>query len=256
MSSARTAIPSSEAIPPVNRFRLPQSARAGIPALALTAVLLGACSSGGTPSVAPSGTGTPVQNLAAHTLNLKSSDFPNSWKTTSSNSGANPVRSSLNACVLQSQASAPATAAVSDNFLQSSSGQEVGSQVQVFDQSDQAVRTATVAATSAVSLCLGSSTRSAIAKVLPSQETVQGTVASAVRPPQPGPHAFGQRVVATIAYKGQNGQPTTTDVYVDVLGFARGTVVVEAEFENARSAPSASLESSTMKTLLNRAGAG
>ncbi len=230
-------------------------ARVGIPAAAACAVVLGACSSSAPPAQ-PSGTGTPAQNYAAHTLNLVSSDFPSSWKTIDNTGGTNPVRAALNGCVAEQQAPTPATVATSKNFLESTSGQEVGSQVQVFDQNSQAAHAASIAGTGTVSSCLGPVVKGSLAKTLTSQETLTNVTAAQVAPQNSGPHAFGQRVIATIGYTGKDGKPASEDVYVDVLGFSHGPVVVEAEFENPGSAPPASLEASTMAALLKRAGAG
>ncbi len=229
--------------------------RAWVPLVAICAVVLGACSSGGAPSGNPSGSGTPAQDYAAHTLNLASSDFPSSWKTIPNTGGSNPVRSGLDACVVQQQGPTPAAVATSKNFLDTASGQEVGSQVQVFDGDGQAAHSATIAGTASVSSCLGPVVKGTLAKNLTSRETLTNVSASVVPPQSSGPHAFGQRVIATISYLGKDGKPASEDVYVDVLGFSHGPVVVEAEFENPGSAPSASLESSTMTTLLKRAQA-
>lgn len=224
-------------------------------ASAVCAVVLAACSSGGTPSDAPSGTGTPTQNLAAHVLNLQASDFPSSWKTEPSNGGPNVVRATLNACVAAEHGPKPATVAVSKNFLDSSSGQEVGSQVQVFDQASQATSTATIAVGSAASSCIAPTVKSGLAQTLSSQESVTGVTATAVPPQNTGPHAFAQQVVAAISYPGQDGKTSSLNVYILVDGFASGTAVVEAEFEDPGSAPPDALVTSTMATLVKRAKA-
>ena len=117
-------------------------------------------------------------------------------------------------------------------------------------------RSATIAGSSSVSSCLAPVVKGTLTKNLTSQEALTNVTAGPVSPQNAGPHAFGQRVIATISYKGKDGKPASEDVYVDVLGFSHGPVVVEAEFENPGSAPSASLESSTMATLLKRAQAG
>jgi hypothetical protein len=162
----------------------------------------------------------------------------------------------MNACVSRQQAPDPATVAVSKNFLDGSSGQEVGSQVQIFDQAGQATHGARTAASGAVASCLGPIVKGTLSKSLSSQEQLTNVSAALYPPKDPLPHGFGQQVVATISYKGQDGKQTSADVYVDVLGFAHGAALVEAEFENAGSAPPAALESSTMATLAKRAGIG
>lgn len=230
--------------------------RVGIPAAVCAALLLGACSSSDNTKSQASGTGTPAQNFTAHALNLVSSDFPSSWKTTESTGGSNPVRSGVNACVGKQQGPTPTTAAVSKNFLDGTTGQEVGSQVQIFDQGSHATRGARIAGTAAVSSCLGPTIQDSLSKNLPAQETLTSVTASVLSPKDLLPHGFGQQVVATISYPGRDGKPASSAVFVDVLGFAHGTALVEAEFENAGSAPPATLESSTMATLVKRAGAG
>jgi hypothetical protein len=231
--------------------------RAGIPAAAIcAALLLGACSSNEGTKSQPSGTGTPAQNFTAHALNLVPSDFPSTWKTTNSTGGSNPVRSGVNTCVSRQHVSTPATVAVSKNFLDGTTGQEVGSQVQIFDRSGQATHGARIAGSSAVSSCLGPTVQTSLSKNLPAQETLTNVTASVLSSKDATPQDFGQQVVATISYTGKDGKPASEDVYVDVLGFAQGAALVEAEFENAGSAPPAALESSTMATLAKRAGAG
>jgi len=234
--------------------------RRGLVALAIVAatgcaLVLGACSSSSPPSASPTGTGTPAQNYTAHALNLVSSDFPSSWKTLPSTGGPNVVRSSLNGCAVEEHAPKPATVAVSKNFLESSSGQEVGSQVQVFDEAHQATTTATTAGGSAVSSCLAPVVKSGLSATLTSQETVTGVTANVVPPHNTGPHAFAQQVVATISYPDKTGKTSTLDVYVLVEGFANGAAAVEAEFEQPGSPPSAAQVSSTMATLVQRAHA-
>jgi hypothetical protein len=219
------------------------------------AVLLAACSSGGTPPAKATGTGTPAQNYTAHALNLVSSDFPSTWKTLAATGGPNVVRSSLNGCAVEAHAPKPATAAVSSNFLESSTGLEVGSQVQAFDHDQQAVATATAAGSTSLSSCLAAVVKSGLSATVTSKETVSNVTAAPVDPHNSAPHAFAQQVVATIAYPGKSGATTNLEVYVLVDGFAHGPVTVEAEFENPGSAPSDALVSSTMATLVKRAQA-
>jgi hypothetical protein len=219
------------------------------------AVVLAACSSGSAPPPKATGTGTPTQNLTAHVLNLVSSDFPSTWKTLPATGGANVVRSSMDGCGLQVHAPKPATAAVSSNFLQSSTGLEVGSQVQVFDQAQQATKTATLSHGGSFSSCVAAVVKSGLSATLTSKETVTNVTAASVEPHNDGAHAFAQQVVATISYPGKSGATSTLEVYVLVDGFAHGPVTVEAEFENPSSAPPDALVRSTMATLLKRAQA-
>ena len=222
---------------------------------AACAVVLAACSSGSAPPAKATGTGTPAQNYTAHALNLVSSDFPSTWKTLPATGGPNVVRSSLNGCALQVHAPKPATTADSSNFLQSSTGLEVGSQVQVFDHPQQAATTATTAGSSSLSPCIAAVVKSGLSATVTSKETVTNVTAAPVDPHNSGPHAFAQEVVATISYPGKSGATSTLAVYVLVDGFAHGPVTVEAEFENPGSAPPDALVSSTMATLLKRAQA-
>jgi hypothetical protein len=219
--------------------------------------LLAACSSGGNaPTGQSAGTGTPTENFAAHELNLTKAAFPTSWKTESSTGGKNAVRSALNACVAkQSNAPTPATAAVSSNFLDGTSGREVGSQVQIFDSPGEATQAAMIAGSDAVSSCLGAAAKSDLEATLPSNEKLTNVVASATPSVVPQtPHGFGQRVVATISYPQKDGTQGQTDVYIDVQGFPHGAALVEAEFENPGGAPSTPLTTATMGTLLKVAG--
>ncbi|MFZ0251791.1 MAG: hypothetical protein WAL61_17740 [Acidimicrobiales bacterium] len=163
------------------------------------------------------------------------------------------VRSSVNGCALQLHAPKPATAAVSSNFLESATGLEIGSQVQVFDHSSQATATATSVGSSTLSACLAAVVKSGLSATLTSKETITNVTASPVDPQNSGPHAFAQQVVATISYPGKSGATSTLQVYVLVDGFAHGVVTVEGEFENPGSAPPNALVSSTMATLLKRA---
>ena len=219
-------------------------------------LLLGACSSGGNaPKPQVSGTGTPVQNLAAHTLNLTAAAFPSSWKTESSTGGKNTVRSALNSCVAkQPNAPIPATVATSSNFLDGTTGREVGSQVQIFESPAEANQAAVIAGSSAVSSCLGSTVQANLASTLPSDEKLVSVVASGMPSVlSTTPHAFGQRVVATISYPQKDGKQGQTDVYIDVQGFPHGTALVEAEFESPGSAPAGALTSATLGSLLKTA---
>jgi hypothetical protein len=233
--------------------------RPGLLFVVLSGLLLAACSSGGnTPTGQPSGTGTPTQDYAAHALNLTGAAFPSSWKSESSTGGKNVVRSALNSCVAkQSNAPTPATAAVSSNFLDGTSGREVGSQVQIFDSPGEANQAAAIAGSSAVSSCLGPQVQSDLGSTLTANEKVTNVVASAIPPALASvPHAFGQRVVATISYPQKDGKQGSTDVYIDVHGFPHGAALVEAEFESPGSAPPADLSASTMTTLLKAAKGG
>ena len=232
--------------------------RAGLIVVASSGLLLAACSSGGkTPTGQPSGTGTPTQNFAAHELNLTGAAFPSSWKSESSTGGKNVVRSALNSCVAkQSNAPTPATVAISSNFLDGTTGREVGSQVQIFDSPGEANQAATIAGSSAVSSCLGSQVQSELSSTLTSNEKLTNVVASVIPPVlSTVPHAFGQRIVATISYPQKDGKQGSTDVYIDVQGFPHGSALVEAEFESPGSAPPADLSASTMATLLKSAKA-
>ena len=219
-------------------------------------LLLAACSSGGSaPTGNASGTGTPVQNLAAHTLNLTAAAFPSSWKTESSTGGKNAVRSALNACVAQqAQAPIPVAAATSSNFLDGTTGREVGSQVQIFESPAQAKQAAIIAGSSAVTGCLGPMVQTKLAPTLPANEKLVNVVASGIPAVLKTPSAFGQRVVATISYPQKDGKQGQTDVYIDVQGFPHGTALVEAEFESPGSAPASSLTTATMGSLLKTAG--
>jgi hypothetical protein len=155
----------------------------------------------------------------------------------------------------QSNAPTPTTAAVSSNFLDGTSGQEVGSQVEIFDSLGEATQAAKIAGSSAVSSCVGSQVQSQLGGTLPSDEKLTHVAASVIPPVLPSiPHAFGQRVVATISYPQKDGKQGSTDVYIDVQGFPHGAALVEAEFESPGKAPADALSSSTMTALLKSAG--
>jgi hypothetical protein len=165
------------------------------------------------------------------------------------------VRAALNQCAGEQHAPEPATVEVSKNFLDSSSGREVGSQVQVFNETSQATTTAKTAASSAVSSCIAPLVKSGLGATLTSQESVTNVSVTSVAPHNTGPHAFAQQVVATVSYPDKTGKSSSLDVYVLVDGFANGAATVEAEFESPGSAPPGDLVSSTMTTLVKRAHA-
>jgi hypothetical protein len=218
-------------------------------------LFLVSCSSNSAPSNArQSGTGTPTQNLAAHELNLRSTDVPSSWKTQPSSGGKNAVRSAMDSCVAQSaKVGVPATVAVSSNFLDTATGREVGSQVQIFDSPGKAGSAAALAGSGETSACIGPQVKAALSGSLPSDETVTGVTASVIPSGISVAGSFGQRVVATLSYPGAGGAQSSSDVTVDVLGFPHGTALIEVEFESPKGAPSASLADPVMSTLVARA---
>ena len=166
------------------------------------------------------------------------------------------MRSALNACVAQqSKAPIPVTAATSSNFLDGTTGREVGSQVQIFESAAEAQQAAVIAGSSAVSACLGTMVQTKLAPTLPANEKLEKVVASGIPSVlTTTPNAFGQRVVATISYPQKDGKQGQTDVYLDVQGFPHGTALVEAEFESPGSAPPTALTTATMGALLKTAG--
>jgi hypothetical protein len=219
------------------------------------ACLTAACSSGGTNGKKDKSSGTPAQNQTAASLNLRAGDLPSSWTKQPSSGGPNVVRNALNNCVLKVAGSASSAAsAISSNFLQSSTGQEVGSQVQVFDTSGQATKSAINAGSSTVSGCLPGLVKTGLQSTITKTESVQNVAAKSVQPLGTGKHGFAQEVAVVVAYPGKDEQQKTTVVYVEVVGFPSATALVEVEFESTGSAPPDSLVSKTMELLSNRAG--
>jgi hypothetical protein len=101
---------------------------------------------------------------------------------------------------------------------------------------------------------MASAVQSDLAATLPANEKLANVVVTPIPSVLTStPHAFGQRVVATISYPGKSGKQGQTDVYIDVQGFPHGTALVEAEFETPGKAPSNSLTSTTMAALLKSA---
>ena len=149
----------------------------------------------------------------------------------------------------------PVTAATSSNFLDGTTGREVGSQVQIFESPAEATQAAVIAGSSAVSACLGPMVQTKLAPTLPANEKLVKVVASGIPSVlTTTPNAFGQRVVATISYPEKGGKQGQTDVYLDVQGFPHGTALVEAEFESPGAAPPDALTTATMSALLKTAG--
>jgi hypothetical protein len=221
------------------------------------AVVSGCSSAPSVPSSHQTDTGTPTQQLAAQILNLKTADFPRSWKTVPSSGGKNYVRLALSSCVAQqSHAPSPIATGISANFLEGKSGKEVGSQVQIYGSTKEAARAAELSNSSAVSSCLQSTLQESLPPSLPSTEKVTNITVSVIPASKGLPQSFGQRVTVTISYQGTDEKSQTSDVYVDVLGFAHGQALIAAELENPGSPPASSLESSTMATLLKRAQTG
>jgi hypothetical protein len=219
------------------------------------ACVAAACSSGGTPASTSKESGTPAQNSTAKSLNLRSGDLSESWTKEASNGGPNVVRNSLNSCLFSVSGSpSPAASAVSSNFLESSTGQEVGSQVQVFDTAGQATKSAINAASSGVSGCLPGDVKIGLQKTIVKTETVQTVAAKSVPALGTGRHGFAQEVAVVVGYPGKNEQQKSSTVYVEVVGFPSATALVEVEFENTGAKPPESLVTKTMQLLSARAG--
>jgi hypothetical protein len=200
--------------------------------------------------------GTPAQNQLAQSLNLQAGDFPSAWTKESPTGGANSVRDALNGCVFStSGAVVPAASAISSNFLNSSTGQEVGSQVQVFDSNAQASTNARHAASTATSSCMVTNVKAGLQKTLTSTVTLQNVGVKQVTANGTGKGGFAQLVGANLSYPGKNEQTKSTTVYVEVVGFPSGTALVEAEFENTGSPPPSALVTKTMGVLTARANA-
>jgi hypothetical protein len=228
-----------------------------IAGLVAVACMAAACGSGNTPSSnGKTESGTPGQNALANSLNLQPGDLPDaSWTKEPAGSGPNVVRNVLNSCLLTvSGSTTPAASAVSLNFLDQSNGQEVGSQVQVFSEDTEAKKSAVNAATAAVSSCMSPDVNSGLQKTLSNGVTLQSVQVRSVPPSGTGPNGFAQQTAALVSYTNKEKQQTST-VYVEVVGFANKTALVEAEFENTGAAPPKTLVNSTMTLLSKRAAA-
>jgi hypothetical protein len=221
---------------------------------AMCALLLTSCgTSGSTGGKSSSGQSTSEQELAARLLNLKSSDFPSSWSTITTTTGKNAVRSSFDKCIAaQSGAKTPATTAISSNFLDRSTGAEVGSQVQLFDSATQASANARIAGDSVVGTCLQSGVSHVLPTTLEGSESLVRANVTSLTPPTFGSHPFGQRTAVAISHAGPKGTEVT-NVYVDMLGFDTGTALIATEFENTGTPPTTQFERKTMETLAHRA---
>jgi hypothetical protein len=194
--------------------------------------------------------------LAAQADNLRAGDLPHSWTKEALGTGPNVVRDSLNSCVLSvSSSPTPAASAVSSNFLQQSTGQEVGSQVQVFSRTKEATTSAKNAASSTVSGCMTPSIKTGLQSTLAKTETLQNVLVKSVPPIGSVPHGFAQLAAVLVSFPGKNEKVQSTTIYVEVVGFTSAKALVEVEFENAGSPPPASVVSPTMEALVKRSGA-
>jgi hypothetical protein len=227
-----------------------------IAGLVAVACVAGACGSSSPTSNSKKETGTSAQNALATSLNLQPGDLPDaSWTKEPAATGPNVVRDALNSCLLSASGSTtPAATAVSSNFLQQSSGQEIGSQVQVFNSDAAARKSAVNAASSSVSSCMTPAVNSGLKNTLTNTVTLQGVVVRNVPPTGTGPNGFAQEAAATVLSTDKDKQQTTT-VYVEVVGFPSKTALVEAEFENTGASPPKALVESTMSLLTKRAAA-
>jgi hypothetical protein len=225
--------------------------------LAVVACVGAACGSGNPPSATnKQETGTPAQNALASSLNLQPGDLPDAtWTKEPAGTGPNVVRDALNSCLLSASGSnTPAASAFSSNFLQQSSGQEIASQVQVFNSDSEAKKSAVNAAAASVGSCMSPEVNSGLAKTLSTTVTLQNVAVRSVPPTGTGPNGFAQETAAIVAFTNKEKQQTTT-VYVEVVGFPSKTALVEAEFENTGAAPPKTLVKSTMTLLSKRAAA-
>ncbi len=234
--------------------------RVGLGLLALAGIAA-ACGSGGSSDASgkastptSSGKAGTSQVLGAHDLNLVASDLPDSWKEAPNAKGPDVVRSSINKCLLQAPGAVPpSTSATSANFVDRSNGQQVGSQVQIYGTPEQAASAARDAGSEGVSACLESQVSTALPSTLPSEETLRHATVAGNSVPGLATGEFSQQVVALVTYPtGTTGSGGST-LFIDVVGFASGPNLVQAEFESTGSAPPEALERSTMSALMARA---
>lgn len=228
---------------------------AGVAAVAAVAAACG--SSGPSASGSSAGSASTAQQSTAHALNLTSADLPHGWSSEPQGTGPNVIRRSFDHCLAQVPGvHAPVTSAVSSNFLDLTTGREIGSQVQVYASAAQAAKAASHAGSTAASGCLQSTIGSELPGTLPKGESVQRVTVTAGGAPGTAAHEFSQRVTTLLTYPTtKTGQSGGTTVIIDVVGFASGTALVEAEFESTGSAPDRQLERATMAALEKRAAA-
>jgi hypothetical protein len=98
--------------------------------------------------------------------------------------------------------------------------------------------------------------RSGLQGTLTKTEKLRNVTVEPVRPvgTGTGTNGFAQRMAAVISFLGRNKKTQSTTVYVEVVGFSRGTALVEVEFEDAGSPPPKTLVAKTMELLNERAG--
>ena len=228
--------------------------------LTLVALVAAACSSSSTPPASSSkttGTGTASQDFLARALNLQNGDLPDeSWTKEPQGTGPNVVRESLNTCVLAVPSSiTPAATAVSTNFLQTATGQEVGSQVQVFNSDAEAATNSKNAASGSVSNCMSGKIKTGLQGTVGKGVTVQSVATTSVPPAGTPTGGFAQQTAAGVTYPDKNKKQQSTTVYVEVVGFPSKSALIEAEFENTGAPPPADVVASTMQLLAKRAAA-
>jgi hypothetical protein len=225
--------------------------------LGVVAAVAAACGGGGGPASSGTGDGahaTTAQKTAAHSLNLQAADVPKGWHEQPQGNGPNVVRTSLDTCLVQSsQVATPVVSATSSNFLDLTTGREIGSQVLVYGSTAQAKAAEKRAGSGTMSSCLQGMVSAKLPGTLPSGEKVAKV--SVTARPAGASWTFGQRVVVTLSYPLNGGTKGGSTVFIDVLGFTSGTALVEAELESTGSPPPSSLESSTMAALQQRAAA-
>ena len=180
--------------------------------------------------------------------------MPTGWRRQPQGHGPNVVRNALDSCLVQSsKVATPVVSAASANFLDLTTGREIGSQVLVYATTAQAEAAGRRAGSSTMSGCLQHTVGAKLPGTLPSGEQV--TEVSVTARPAGASWSFGQRVVVTVGYPLNSGKTGGSTVFIDVLGFTSGTALVEAELESTGSAPPQALKDATMAALQARAGA-
>jgi hypothetical protein len=228
-------------------------ARAAV-ALAATALLVAACGSGGgSSSSAVVQKGTTAQVAAAQKLNVRAVDFPKSWESVPNTGGPNVVRDAVTSCT--AHAGNPTVVATTPNFIDQPSGVEVGSQALGFADPATASAVARAGHGPTSSRCLQTAVAKGFPANLPAGERFDGADVATFSPPVSGRNGFAQRFTVHITFKAPTGGQQSAKVYVDMIGFASGTDVVEAEFESPNDPPQSALERTTLTALLNRANA-
>lgn len=228
----------------------------GLLALAMLAAACGSSAGSGSglnrKNKVPAGNAAEV--LTARNLNLTLGDLPGGWKQEPPVKGPNVVREAINSCLATAHgASRVAATAASPEFIDLDDGQEIGSQVQVYETPAEATAAATAAGKQTLSSCIQATVTADLPKSLPSGEKLNRTSVAADTVPSRTSDEFSQRVLTDVTFPTGNGGVGGSAVYTDVLGFPSGSSLVEAEFESTGSVPTEAVERQVLTALASRA---